>query len=101
MALAAVLAVRNSKSRPIAPMLALYGAQLVANGLWSWLFFHWHLGAAAFVDSAIMLLLIAATTLAFWRVRRVAGLLMLPYLAWVTFATALSYTMWRLNPGVL
>lgn len=101
MALAAVLAVRNSRSRPITPVLALYGAQLVANGLWSWLFFHWHLGAAAFVDSAIMLLLIAATTLAFWRVRRVAGLLMLPYLAWVTFATALSYTMWRLNPSVL
>lgn len=101
MALAAVLAVRNSKARPIAPMLALYVAQLIANGLWSWLFFHWQLGAAAFTDSLLMMLLIAATTFAFWRVRRVAGVLMLPYLAWVSFATALSYTLWRLNPGVL
>jgi translocator protein len=101
MALAAVWAVRNSDGRPITPMLLLYGAQLVANGLWSWLFFRWQLGAAAFVDSAVMLLLIAATAFAFWRVRRIAGALMLPYLAWVTFATALSYAMWRLNPSVL
>lgn len=101
MVLAAVLAVRNRDVRPTSPMLLLYAAQLVANGLWSWLFFHWHLGAAAFADSMVMFALIAATALAFWGVRRVAGLLMLPYLAWVAFATALSYAMWQLNPAML
>jgi tryptophan-rich sensory protein len=43
-------------------------------------------------------LAILITLLAFWRVRRLAGVLLLPYLAWVTFATALNFTIWRLNP---
>ena len=43
----------------------------------------------------------AATTWVFWRVRRLAGVLLLPYLAWVTLATALTFSVWQRNPGLL
>ena len=49
----------------------------------------------------LLWLLIASTLLAFWRLNPTAGLLLVPYLAWVTFASALNYTLWQLNPAVL
>jgi len=49
----------------------------------------------------VLLALIAATGVAFWRIRRVAGLLLLPYLLWVGFASVLTWTLWRSNPGLL
>ena len=76
-------------------------AQLAVNALWTWLFFVWHLGTLAFVDIELLWLLILATLLAFWRVRPLAGALLLPYLAWVSFAAMLNFAMWRLNPAVL
>jgi tryptophan-rich sensory protein len=79
----------------------LYCAQLVANALWTWLFFAWRLGAVAFAEIALLWLLIAATMLAFWRLHRLAALLLAPYLAWVSFAAALNLSLWRLNPAVL
>ena len=48
-----------------------------------------------------MWLLIASTILAFWRLHRLAALLLVPYLAWVSFATALTASLWRLNPAAL
>ena len=80
--------------------LWLFMAQLMANGLWSWLFFAWHRGAPAFIDVVVLWVLILCTVVAFWRVRPVAGVLLLPYLAWVSFASALCYTTWKLNPGI-
>lgn len=81
--------------------LWLFVAQLVANALWSWLFFAWHRGALAAGEVLVLLALIVATTAAFWRSSRVAALLMLPYLLWVSFAAALTWAIWRANPGVL
>jgi len=81
--------------------LSLFVAQLVLNALWTWLFFAWRRGALACADIVLLWLLILATLLAFWRVRRSAALLLLPYLAWVSFATALSYAAWQLNRAVL
>lgn len=81
--------------------LTLFLAQLALNALWSWLFFRWKLGALAFVEVMLLWLLIAATLAGFWRIRKTAGALLLPYLLWVGFATALSYSVWRLNPGAL
>ena len=101
MGLAAWLVWREAGFRGGRLALSLFGVQLVANGLWSWLFFAWRRGALAFVDVVFLWLLILATTLAFWRVRRPAGLLLLPYLAWVAFATALTWAIWRANPGLL
>lgn len=81
--------------------LVLFLVQLVANALWSWLFFAWHLGGAAFAEILLLWLLIAATVTVFWRIRPVAGALLLPYWAWVTFAALLSFATWRLNPQIL
>lgn len=81
--------------------LTLFIIQLVTNALWSWLFFAWHLGGVALAEVLLLWLLIAATAFAFWRVTKVAALLLLPYLAWVTFASALNYMLWRLNPVIL
>ncbi len=82
--------------------LLLFIVQLGANALWSWLFFAWRLGAPAFVEIVALWLLIAATVVAFWRLRaRLAAGLMLPYLAWVSFAVVLCYTVWQRNPGAL
>lgn len=85
----------------VRPELTLYVVQLVLNALWSWLFFGWHRGALAFVELLVLWLAIAATIVAFGRRDRLAGLLLLPYIAWVSFAGALCYSIWQRNPGVL
>lgn len=81
--------------------LLLFGAQLVLNALWSWIFFVWKQGGPAFAEVLLLWVLILATLIAFWRIRPLAGGLLLPYLLWVTFATALTWTVWRLNPETL
>ncbi len=81
--------------------LYLYIIQLIANALWTWLFFVWRLGALAFGEILLLWCLIIATLVAFWRVRPLAGALLLPYLAWVTFASALTFATWQLNPQIL
>ena len=83
------------------PALVLFVLQLGVNALWSWLFFGWHLGAMAFADIVLLIVLIVATLAAFWRVSRLAALLLVPYLAWVSFASALTWSVWQNNPGVL
>ncbi|TWO69148.1 tryptophan-rich sensory protein [Caenimonas sedimenti] len=81
--------------------LALFGFQLVANVLWSWFFFAWRSGEGAIADILVLDLLVVAALAAFWRIRPTAGALLLPYLAWILFATALSVTVWRMNPALL
>jgi len=83
------------------PLMLLFAAQLLANGLWSWLFFKWKLGVASIADIVLLLALIGVMMVAFWRVRPLAGMLLVPYFAWVSFATALTVAIWRLNPGLL
>ena len=81
--------------------LTLFLIQLVFNALWSWLFFAWKLGAMAFYDIVILLALIGATLVSFWRVRPLAGVMLVPYLLWVGFASVLNFSIWQLNPQVL
>lgn len=81
--------------------LSLFIVQMALNLLWSWLFFAWHQGALAFADIVVLWLTIVATMIAFWRQRPLASALLLPYLAWVSFAAALCFTVWRMNPQVL
>lgn len=76
--------------------LRFFGLQLVLNALWPWVFFGARNPGAAFVVIAMLWLTIAVTTGAFWRVRRAAGLLMLPYLAWASFAAALNLAIFDL-----
>jgi tryptophan-rich sensory protein len=101
MGVSAWLVWREHGFRRARTALWLYAAQLVANALWTWLFFAWRQGALALAEIAILWLLILATILAFWRLNRVAGALLVPYLAWVSFAAALNFALWRLNPAAL
>ncbi len=99
MAVAAWLVWRDYGLRNAA--LALFLLQLVPNVLWSWLFFAWQLGALSFANIAVLWGLILATVLAFWRLQRLAALFLLPYLLWVSFAAALNFAVWQMNPQVL
>jgi len=101
-ALMAIAAWRVDLSpRPHRGALALFGAQLAANALWSWIFFAWHRGGLATFDVLVLLALVAATMVAFWRHSRLAAWLLLPYLAWVCFAAALTVSVWQRNPALL
>lgn len=81
--------------------LALFLIQLGVNALWSWLFFAWNKGSWALADILLLWLLLVATLAVFWRVRPTSGVLLLPYLLWVSFAAFLNYSVWQLNPGIL
>jgi benzodiazapine receptor len=83
-------------SRSRVPLM-LYGVQLAFNAAWSWLFFGLHRIDLGFLDIMALWFALLATTLAFYRVRKLAGLLLLPYLAWVAYAGALNLAIWRLN----
>lgn len=101
MAVAAWLVWRVRARRGVRRALALYGVQLALNALWPWLFFAWRRGAWAFAEVVLLVVVVGATVAAFARVRRRAAALLLPYLAWVTFASALTLAVWRMNPGRL
>jgi translocator protein len=77
--------------------LGIFVAQWALNALWTPLFFGLQQPDWAFAEILILLLAILATIRAFWRIDRPAGLLLLPYAAWVAFATALNFAIWRLN----
>ena len=81
--------------------LLVFMLQLAANALWTWLFFVWRQGGLAFAEILLLCALIVVTTGLFWRFSRIAAVLLLPYLAWVLFASALTLSIWRLNPGLL
>lgn len=81
--------------------LILFAVQLILNALWSWLFFRWHLGTASSADITILLVMVIALVVLFVRLRPLAGVLLIPYLAWVTFATFLNFAMVRMNPSLL
>jgi tryptophan-rich sensory protein len=101
MGAAAWLVWRSTGYKGARVALLLFGAQLAANALWSWLFFAWHQGALAAAEVLVLLALIVATIAAFWRTSRVAALLLVPYLLWVSFASVLTWAVWRSNPGLL
>lgn len=82
-------------------LLWLFVVQLVLNALWSWTFFKWESGAGSMATIVALWLAIVVVIVGFWRVSPLAGALMLPYLAWVSFAAALNAAMWRLNPTLL
>jgi tryptophan-rich sensory protein len=77
--------------------LALFALQLAFNFTWSLIFFGLHMPGLAFVDIVLLWLAILATIIAFWRITPAAGVLLLPYIAWVTYAATLNYGIWRMN----
>jgi tryptophan-rich sensory protein len=77
--------------------LALFLVQLALNAAWTPLFFGLHWTGVAFAEIVLLWLAIGATLLAFRSVSRAAAWLLAPYLAWVSFAAVLNFTLWRLN----
>ena len=97
MAVAAWLVWREGGWKAQGSALRLFLLQWFLNALWTPLFFGLHRPGLAFAEIILLWLAIAATLWSFWRVRKLAGLLLVPYLAWVTFASVLNFTIWRLN----
>ena len=77
--------------------LALWLIQLALNFAWSFIFFGAHAPGAAFAELSVMWLAILATLVVFGRTDRIAGWLLVPYLAWVSFAGLLNFWVWQLN----
>lgn len=81
------------------PAMYAWGAQLVFNGMWSWIMFGRKEIGWALVDLIAMWLSIVAFIVLAWPVSQLAALLFVPYLAWVSFAGLLNQSIWRLNPA--
>ena len=77
--------------------LILFGIQLALNSLWSIIFFGLHSPMAAFFEIVVLWVFILLTILEFWKISHLAGWLLVPYLFWVTFASILNFSIWRLN----
>lgn len=97
MAIAAWLVWKPAGLQAAAAPLTLFAFQLLLNSVWSWIFFGMHQPAWAFAEIVTLWLAIAATMVAFFHRSRIAGWLLVPYLAWVSFASVLNFTIWRLN----
>ncbi len=96
LALALVLSARGARGRATA--VVLFVLQLAVNLVWSPIFFRFHMLDLALIVIVALAVLVAITMVAFWRVRTLAGLLLLPYLAWVCFASVLFSQVRDLNP---
>ncbi|HEX6940938.1 MAG TPA: TspO/MBR family protein [Longimicrobiales bacterium] len=97
MAIAAWLVWRRRGIADTTAPLSLFAAQLAFNLAWSAIFFGLRAPGVAFVEIVLLWALVLATLVAFWRVRPLAGALLLPYLLWTTYAIALNFAIWRMN----
>ncbi len=89
---------RGQTGAAIKGAMTLFFSQLLLNLAWSFLFFGARQPGTAFVEILMLWAALLATLIAFWRLSKPAGALLLPYLAWVSFAAVLNYTVWQLNP---
>ena len=77
--------------------LVFFVVQLILNAIWSWLFFGLQEPGLAFGEILILWIAILVTLIAFWKVTSIAGALFVPYLAWVSLAVVLNFSIWRMN----
>ena len=101
MAIAAWLVWRERGAPGRALALGAWLVQLLLNAAWSWLFFGLHRPGWAFAEIMLLFGAILITMLLFWRIRALAGILLLPYLLWVGFAAYLNIQLLTLNGGGL
>jgi tryptophan-rich sensory protein len=98
MGIAAYLVWRNGlNQREVRIALSLFVAQLILNALWSAMFFGFRSPLAGLVDISALWVLIVLTIFYFLRVSTTAGLLLVPYIVWVSFAAVLNYYLWAMN----
>ena len=96
LALALVGSAWGARGRGLA--IAVFALQFIVNLAWSPVFFGAHQITGGLIVIAVLDLLVIVTTVLFWRIRPVAGVLMIPYLAWALFATVLNWQFLELNP---
>jgi translocator protein len=97
-AISLIVFVSRGRSSPgFAPIIGLYILNGVANALWSYIFFERHMLGVAVVDAGVIWLTVALLILFTRKNAPLASVLLVPYLAWVSFALYLSYAIWRLN----
>lgn len=77
--------------------VAVYAIQLVLNVMWSFLFFYAHSLGGALFEIVFLLIIIIINARVFYKIDKVAGLLFIPYILWVSFATLLTYSIFSLN----
>ena len=97
MGIAFFLIWRSTDEKQKRTAIILFIIQLVANFLWSFIFFDQHQVSLAFAEIIILWLLILVTIFSFARINKVAAWLLVPYISWVSFAAILNYTIWQLN----
>jgi tryptophan-rich sensory protein len=97
MGVAAWLVWLRRGNRTVIVALVLFAIQLALNAAWPGLFFGLHNPRLAFAEIVVLWLAIVLTLWTFFRVSKVSGWLMVPYLGWVTFAAVLNMAIWRLN----
>jgi len=88
---------KNHKDRKVKIALLFFTVQLVLNILWSILFFGLKSPLGAFIEIIILWFAILLTIIKFFKVSKPAGLLLLPYILWVSFAALLNFSIWNLN----
>ena len=98
MAVATWLVWREGGWKRQRPALTFFLIQWLLNALWTPLFFGMHRSGLAFAEIIFLCLVLSATLRLFWQASKLAGALLVPYLAWITFAATLNYAIWRMNP---
>lgn len=88
---------KRGSSPLVTPALVLFGIHLALNTLWSVLFFGLKNPGAAFIEIIILWLMILALIVIFYKIDHKAAWLLVPYFLWVSFASVLNYSIWRLN----
>jgi benzodiazapine receptor len=99
MAVASWLVWRRRATAPVATPLSVFAVQLLLNAAWPMLFFSLRSPGLGFLEIILLWLVVATTVGMFWRVSNAAGMVMVPYLLWITFAMALNGSIWSLNTG--
>jgi benzodiazapine receptor len=77
--------------------IAVYLIQLMLNLMWSFIFFYAHQIGVALVEIVFLLVFAIINALVFYKIEKTAGLLFIPYILWISFATFLTYSIFRLN----
>ncbi|SHJ98164.1 TspO and MBR related proteins [Clostridium cavendishii DSM 21758] len=77
--------------------LKLYLVQLILNFLWAIIFFKFNLYGIAFIELCILIIIVLIMTIKFFKINRIAGILLIPYLLWIIYAGILNFIIWTLN----
>jgi benzodiazapine receptor len=90
MAISAWMIWRMAETKRGIPLF-LFFLQLILNAVWSWVFFGMQSPSAGMIDIVALWFVILAMIIAFWKINPLAGIIMIPYLLWVSFASALNF----------